>query len=122
MKLHFRFDHPLPKFLGVAAITLYPFVFFARPKEVVTRELVKHEVIHVEQIINDGWLKFYIRYLYHYFFNLIKYRNHRLAYQKIPYEQAAFHQQNAPYRAAHIQILWVAGYVKEDFRSVRDTW
>ena len=43
---------------------LYPFVFFRYVPDDV---LFRHEMEHVYQIMRDGWLVFYVRYLWWHF-------------------------------------------------------
>jgi hypothetical protein len=65
MKVRIKTNHWLPKMLGVAGITLYPFVFLDRSIEDARKcNLVQHEWIHVRQVRKIGWLNFYSMYLY----------------------------------------------------------
>lgn len=43
---------------GAAAVTAYPFIFFAMPKKQATEILVKHEWQHVRQVRTFGFFKF----------------------------------------------------------------
>lgn len=73
----------------IAAITLFPWVFIECDHEETSDELIVHELAHGEQIAEDGIVKFYSYYLFSYFKNLIKYRDHKMAYWLIPYEVEA---------------------------------
>jgi hypothetical protein len=85
------------KIIPYDAMTVYPFVFH---KDVTPSPVtINHENIHLQQIAKVGVLKFYFLYLYHYLRNLIKYKNHDLAYLNIPYEVEAYdNQENFEYK------------------------
>ena len=68
-----------------SAITL-PWGVYYNPDCVRSLRLIKHETQHIVQRNAEGLLKFYFKYLCFYVFNLLKYRNHTLAYMQIPYE------------------------------------
>jgi len=65
---------------GFRGKVLYPFMLFAYPRNDVSDSLFRHELEHVDQVRRDGWLHFYIKYLYW----LWKY-----GYAKLPYEMDA---------------------------------
>lgn len=48
--------------------------------------LLAHELVHARQFVEQGPLRFIYRYVYDYFKNLLRLRNHRQAYLEIPYE------------------------------------
>lgn len=86
-----RYSHFVPKALGVRAIVLYPYVLFAEPEGQVPLSVIQHEMIHVRQVRSEGWLKFYVNYLFEYFKALVKLRgNHFRAYLAISYEAEAY--------------------------------
>jgi len=64
---------------------LYPFVLFSQSE--VSDQLFRHELEHVYQIRRDGFLRFYLTYLYH----AIRY-----GYENIPYEIEARENQSNP--------------------------
>lgn len=81
----------LRPFLGrdVAAITLGRRVWIsARARDV--ERLVRHELVHVRQMAEEGVLRFLWRYLRHYARNRWRGMSHRQAYLAIPYEVEAF--------------------------------
>jgi hypothetical protein len=51
-----------------------------------SRSLIKHELAHVRQMKDEGSLKFMVKYGYFYGCNLMKFKDHQLAYHQIPYE------------------------------------
>jgi hypothetical protein len=57
--------------LGVAGIVLYPFIFVDDKNN---KKLVNHELIHIEQLIDCGILKFYLLYLWYWIKNGFSYR------------------------------------------------
>ena len=54
-----------------------------------TRKLIAHELVHVRQYAELGYLRFSYRYLRDYFRNLIEHRKHRPAYLAIAAEVEA---------------------------------
>lgn len=73
----------------IAAITLYPFIFFRNKKEDVDIYLIVHECTHIYQTRQKYILGFYFLYLFEYFKNLIKYKSHWDAYYNISFEKEA---------------------------------
>lgn len=67
-------------------IVLYPFVFFAG---VPTRDVIAHEMCHVDQIEKTGVIRFYVSYLLYYFAERLRGRLAVEAYMNIPYEEEA---------------------------------
>jgi Domain of unknown function (DUF4157) len=51
--------------------------------------LVAHELVHVRQYADRGFVRFLARYLWDYARNLVRLRNHREAYLAIPTEVEA---------------------------------
>ena len=67
----------------VAAITLYPFIFYNTSHRLYKYDfpaLRVHEYVHIKQVRQYGWLKFYLTYLY---------QNLRYGYQGNKYEVEA---------------------------------
>lgn len=89
MQVRLVYNHWLPKILRIGAITLYPFVLISSRSIVTGQRLIKHEMAHVEQVRRDGWLYFYVRYLWEYARNLVYLRSHSDAYLQISYETQA---------------------------------
>lgn len=69
---------------GYDGITLYPFIFMTKTART-NKAIVKHELIHVDQIRREGWFKFYIKYIY---FNI------KFGYRNNPYEIEAYSRQH----------------------------
>ena len=71
---------------------LYPFVLFSQSE--VSNQLFRHEMEHVYQIRRDGFLRFYLKYVW--------YSIH--GYQKNPYEIAAVEMQDNPLTLAEKKL------------------
>lgn len=46
------------------AWVIAPFIFFKTSREDTSDRLFRHELEHIYQVNRDGWLKFYVRYLW----------------------------------------------------------
>ena len=91
MKIKIRYNSSVPRFFGFEGITLYPFVFMNKSeKEAKKTKLLHHEWIHVKQIQEEGFFRFYLSYIFQIFFNLFRYGNLKKAYKNISYEKEAY--------------------------------
>lgn len=70
------------KLLKVRGIVLFPFVFV---DDKLDSYLVNHELIHVEQVKDCGFLLFYFKYIYWWI---------KLGYYNIPFEIEAYYNDN----------------------------
>jgi hypothetical protein len=77
---------PVPP--GAAAITIGP-VISVRARAVGNAELVRHELVHVEQWRHFGVVGFLWRYLGAYLGWRLRWHPHRAAYRRIPFEVEA---------------------------------
>lgn len=90
MKIRRKYNSWIPQLLKVGAITLYPFILFARTVQGIKKyrrnpeHLFKHEYIHIEQVRRLGWFKFYITYIIEHMKN---------GYKKNKYEVEAYARQ-----------------------------
>ena len=84
MKVKHVSNHWLPKLIGARAITIYPYVFYADEK--ISSIIYIHEMVHVKQIEQDGFFKFYTLYLFYYLKNRYNSMTHKQAYLNVPYE------------------------------------
>jgi hypothetical protein len=57
--------------------------------------LIAHELVHVRQYFELGYLRFTARYLWAFGRLLLRERNHDRAYRAIPYEAEAYAEQRA---------------------------
>lgn len=80
----------MPWMKNYSGTVLGRIILFKESKEVVSKKLLDHELIHQKQMDVHGVLGFYIKYLYEYIKNLVKYRNHNQAYLNIPFEKEAY--------------------------------
>jgi hypothetical protein len=83
----------LPESLRCEAVVLYPFVLFEGAKDEVPKTTVRHEMVHVRQTREMGWLKFAILYHWFFFRDLIRYKDAYEAYRRNPYEEEAYRKQ-----------------------------
>jgi hypothetical protein len=91
MKIRARFNHWLPRLLGIYGITLYPWVLFSVPMwEAINSSLLAHEAIHVRQIRSVGWFYFYWTYFVDYLRARLAGKSDDDAYLSIPYEVEAY--------------------------------
>lgn len=82
----------IPKLLKVDAITLYPYIFFSDKEPSDT--LIRHEMVHVDQIKYYGRFRFYVSYLLEYLSYRVRGDSNNVAYNKISYEVEAYKKQN----------------------------
>lgn len=86
MKPRIRYSHWfVPR--GYKAWVIAPYIFFRTSKEETTDRLFRHEMQHIYQVDKNGWLKFYIKYLWY---------SIRHGYQNNPYEVEARELQDKP--------------------------
>lgn len=96
-------------FFKVDGIALYPFVI-VRPS--VSAELIRHELIHLEQQKELLVLPFYILYVTEFLIKLVCYRNAYQAYRSISFERESYgNQKKIDYltyrkRFAWLRYLW----------------
>ena len=75
------------------AIVLYPFILFKNQLEMTSPNILRHELIHLDQMRRYTVLGFYICYLWQYLRGLLKFRNHKKAYLGITFEKEAYEKQ-----------------------------
>lgn len=105
MKVRIKYRHWIPRQLLVDAITLYPWILFSGSKSDgrVQAVAIRHEFIHVRQVIEKGWLLFYGTYILSWLWNSIRKifggLKGKTAYDVIPYEVEAYARQDEPLSA-----------------------
>lgn len=103
------YDSGIARFLGVGAITLYPFILFNMTRqEAIDNYTLDHEFVHVRQVRKLGWLRFYASYLWKYIKGLVKTRSHTVAYFCISYEQEAYAAGRIEFTDAEVQEISAA--------------
>ena len=95
MKIRLRYHVWFLRRSWIDGITIYPFIFFKQRQADITDELFRHELEHIYQVRREGWIKFYIKYLYYQF---------RHSYRKIPYEVEAYAVQSTPLTESERQL------------------
>ncbi len=95
VKVKCIYNSRFAKLINVLGITLYPFIFMSFSREQSLKEhVVQHEFIHVRQIRKNGWLPFYLSYLYQYFRNRFKGLGADKSYGDIDWEKEAYARQS----------------------------
>ncbi|MGD9656395.1 MAG: hypothetical protein AB7U61_01945 [Methylocystis sp.] len=69
-------------------------ILFKGDESDVSPTLLRHELVHQEQIDRHGVARFYFIYLRDYLVNLYRLRDHDAAYRNIPFEREAFERQH----------------------------
>jgi hypothetical protein len=86
------------KKLPAAGMALFPFILLKSARLKNDQEIINHEKIHLRQQLELLIFPFYLLYLFSYLINLIRYRNHDLAYRNIVFEREAYdHEANLDY-------------------------
>src|SRR4051812_46454086 len=68
-------------------------ILFKHEKSDISPMLLRHEMIHQEQIDRHGIARFYLVYFQDYFANLWRLRNHDAAYRNIRFEREAYERE-----------------------------
>lgn len=84
-----RFLRAISFVVDVVAITLYPFII---SREEMSEDVLRHESIHIAQQKELFVVFFYILYGIDYLKGLIKFRDKKMAYYRIRFEQEAYAQ------------------------------
>lgn len=89
MKIHYQSKlFKLPLLRRYSAIVLGRHCFVK--DDTASPRLLRHELVHQEQICRHGVMRFYFIYVWEYLRNLRRYRNHDEAYRQIPFEVEAY--------------------------------
>ena len=88
---------------GASGMTIGRWIFLKNDRDRVgDRELMAHELVHVRQYAELGYVRFSARYLRDYALGFLRHRHHRKAYLAIPAEVEARADASA-WRARHPQ-------------------
>lgn len=99
-------NHWLPKKLNFTAITLYPYILLAIDYPTsITSKVLAHEFVHVRQIRQQGFLKFYGMYLWMFIKLYIKFRDRDEAYKSIPVEVEAYSTQATNSLPSNLKVI-----------------
>lgn len=85
---HWIFKLPLAR--NYRGMVMGRTILFKGDESDVSPTLLRHELIHQEQIDRHGMARFYLIYLRDYLNNLWRLRDHDAAYRNIPFEREAF--------------------------------
>lgn len=78
------------KSLPANAMALFPFILLKNRNQKTDEILINHEKIHLRQQLELLILPFYVFYVLNYLINLLRYKNHYLAYFHISFEREAY--------------------------------
>jgi len=84
---HFVITVPFMSYHGMA---IFPFICVKEHDYRYDQTLMNHEKIHLCQQLEMCIVPFYLLYVGHYLFNLLKYKNHDEAYRNICFEREAY--------------------------------
>ncbi len=84
----------ITRFIPYSGMALFPFILLKEKELKHNKIMVHHEKIHLRQQLELLLFFFYLAYVLHYFFNLLKYRNHDKAYREIIFEREAYTMEN----------------------------
>lgn len=95
-------------FMRVDGIALYPFIIVRKPTFKNDAMLIRHERIHLRQQLELLVLPFYLLYVLNYLFNLLRFKNHHMAYLNIVFEKEAnAHEANPAYLSGRRLWAWL---------------
>jgi len=91
--------------ITIGAITIGPLVFSRGEMSEVTKN---HESIHWQQYIETGIVGFVLLYYSYYLYNLLKFRDGKLAYYMIPFEKEAYdNDKDLEYLKTRTRYSWM---------------
>jgi hypothetical protein len=76
--------------LPMAGMAFFPFILIKKLDFKSHKKFINHEKIHLAQQLELLLIGFYLFYLLHYLYNLIKFLNHHKAYLNIVFEKEAY--------------------------------
>lgn len=76
--------------LPANGMAIFPFILVREARFKLDPLLINHERIHFRQQLELLILPFFLLYFLNYLFNLIRYKNHYLAYFNIVFEKEAY--------------------------------
>lgn len=85
-----KFPVLIVPFIPASGMALFPFIVLRKKQLKQDKYIMNHERIHLRQQLELLIIPFYIVYLAHYLFNLIRYKNHKKAYYQIVFEREAY--------------------------------
>ncbi|TKC04884.1 hypothetical protein [Pedobacter frigoris] len=101
--------------LPASGMAIFPFILIKDRRFKLDPILVNHERIHFRQQLELLILPFFLLYFFHYLINLLRYKNHYLAYFNICFEKEAYtHDRNLAYLTERKLFSWVRFLGKKD--------
>lgn len=88
-----RHDHWLPRLLRVRAITLFPYIFFRDRRQYVSASTGAHELIHIKQVVREGYFAFYLRYIFEFIHKIVTTFSFTQAMEATHFEREAYDSQ-----------------------------
>lgn len=96
-----------------SGMAVFPFIVIKHPDLKLNETLVRHERIHFAQQKELLFIGFFLLYLLHYIWNILRYRNHAQAYREIVFEREAYQNDNQPnYLQKRKWLAWLQ-YLKK---------
>jgi len=100
----------LPK-LSANAMAIFPIILLRNKQQKQDKILINHEKIHLQQQLELLIFPFYFLYLLNYLINLVKYKNHYLAYFNIVFEREAYqYEKELDYLPKRKPYNWINFY------------
>ncbi|WP_316799110.1 hypothetical protein [Pedobacter frigidisoli] len=78
------------KRLPAAGMAIFPFILLKSERYKADMQIINHERIHLRQQLELLILPFYLLYLINYLINLLRFKNHDVAYRNIIFEKEAY--------------------------------
>ena len=75
-------------------VVVFPFIFFSESKWATDKEILNHEKIHQQQILELLIFPFYLWYFTEYFIRFLHYRKRQEAYMHISFEKESYANQS----------------------------
>jgi len=110
MQVRFKFNHWYPKLTKVSAITLYPYILFADSADKVSHILVRHEMIHVQQVRAMGAVQFYAAYAKQMALGLAAGKGFWKSYADNTFEVEAYVREDEPFTRKEAEEMEIAGF------------
>lgn len=94
--------------LPANGMAIFPFIIIKDKRMKTDPVLVNHERIHFRQQLELLIMPFYLLYLLNYLVNLIRYKNHYLAYFNLFFEKEAYaHEHDLVYLKKRKFFAWI---------------
>lgn len=102
-KIRVIYDSWVPKQLHIQGILLYPYILISCEEKDTKTYIIKHEMIHVDQIRNIGMIRFYISYLLSMLRSILIHRSFEYIFHENDYEREAYQLENCRLNRCEIE-------------------